>query len=143
MWIRIALQSPIAYVSAPLARYREHGHSGTAGVMASGRNARDELWMMDDVFGLIERTRPDLAELKPQARRAIAHRTWCFAEASCEAGAMSATRVGLRNAIRIRPAMALQPKVWALWAASYLGYEWFARTHAMRQSVTTTREQRS
>jgi glycosyltransferase involved in cell wall biosynthesis len=135
MWIRIALGSPIAYIAAPLARYREHGHSGTTAVMASGRNARDESWLMDDVFGLIERTRPELAGLRKQARHGVAHRTWCFAESSCEAGEMDAARVGLRNAIRIWPAMALQPKVWGLLAATYTGYRWFARTHALTQAA--------
>ena len=135
MWIRIALDSPIAYLNKPLARYREHGTSGTTSVMSSGRNARDEMWMMNDIFSLIGRTRPDLAELKPQAIHGVAHRTWCFAESMCELGEMNAARVGVRNAVRIWPAMARQPKVWGLWAATYTGYRWFATAHSVRQSV--------
>ncbi len=135
MWTRIALRSPVGYLAAPLARYREHGHSGTTAVMASGRNARDELWLMDDIFRMIEQTRPDLAELKAPATQGVAHRTWCFAETMCELGEMDAARVGLRHAIRIWPAMARQPKVWGLWAATYMGYRWFAAAHGVRQSL--------
>ena len=52
MWIRIALRYPIAYLSEPLAAYRDHAQSGTAAVMATGRNAHDECWAVDDLFGL-------------------------------------------------------------------------------------------
>jgi glycosyltransferase involved in cell wall biosynthesis len=130
MWIRIALDWPVAYLAEPLARYREHAHSGTTAVMASGRNARDETWALDDLFVLIERTRPELYALKPAALRGVAHRTWCFAESMCELGDMAAARTGLRNAVRIWPAMITQSRVWGLWAATYTGYRSFTAAHA-------------
>jgi glycosyltransferase involved in cell wall biosynthesis len=135
MWIRIALAWPVAYLAEPLARYRQHGHSGTSAVMASGRNATDETWAIEDVFGLIHKTRPELHDLKTAALHGVAHRTWCFAEAMCEAGDMAAARIGLRNAVRIWPGMARQARVWGLWIATYAGYPWFSRALARKNSI--------
>ncbi len=136
MWTRIALHSPVAYVAEPLALYRQHGASGTAtAVMTSGRNAGDELWALEDLFSHIERTRPDLLPLKPEAMRGVAHRTWCFAEAMCELGEMRAARAGLRNSLRIWPGMIRQAKLWGLWAATFTGYRWFAAAHAGKRRV--------
>lgn len=136
MWIRIALQWPVAYLAEPLALYREHGHSGTTAVMASGRNARDEIWALEDLFALIDRIRPELSALEPLARDGVAHRTWCFAEAMCELGDMPAARVGLRNALRIRPRMGWEARVWGLWMATYLGYSWFEAIHARKHRLS-------
>jgi glycosyltransferase involved in cell wall biosynthesis len=135
MWIRIALRSPVAYLSESLALYREHGHSGTTSVMASGRNARDETWAVANVFEHIGRVRPELYALKAPALRGVARRTWYFAETMCELGDMDAARVGLRNALRIWPGMIAQPRVWGLWAATYTGYTSFARVHAGKRWV--------
>jgi glycosyltransferase involved in cell wall biosynthesis len=135
MWIRIAIRWPVAYLAEPLALYRKHEHSLTSANMASGRNARDETWAADDLFDLIERTRPDLVELKAAVMRGVAHRTWCVAEAMCEGGNMPAARTGLRNALRIWPGMASQPRVWGLWAATYTGYRWFAIAHHYKRRI--------
>lgn len=137
MWIRIALQGPVAFLAEPLALYRHHGHSGTSAVMSGGRNARDEIWALEDLFTLIERTRPELLPLKRDATRGVAHRTWCFAEAMCELGEMRAARIGVRNAVRIWPAMIRQPKVWGLWAATFVGYGWFAAAHSIKRQFAT------
>lgn len=139
MWIRIALRVSVAYLSTPLARYRQHGQSGTSSVMKSGRNATDETWAAEDLFALIERIRPDLVELEPAVMRGIAHRTWCFAEMMCEQGDMPAARIGLRNAVRIWPGMARQPRVWGLWIATYTGYRWFALAHVGRRQIAARR----
>lgn len=140
MWIRIALQGPMAFLAEPLALYREHGYSGTSEVMKSGRNASDEVWALEDVFVDIHRRRPDLDGLKPAATRGVAHRTWCFAEAMCEAGEMRAARTGLRNAVRISPGMIREAKVWGLWAATFTGYRWFAAAYAgKRRAVNMLR----
>jgi hypothetical protein len=136
MWIRIALHGPVAYVAEPLAMYRQHLQSGTTTVMASGRNAADEMWALGDVFPLVREIRPELAELEPLARRGVAHRTWCFAEAMCVQGEMNAARTGIRNAVHIWPAMARQPKVWALWAATYAGYRWFNLAYEAKRRLT-------
>jgi glycosyltransferase involved in cell wall biosynthesis len=135
MWIRIALRWPLVYLADPLALYREHHQSGTSAVMSSGRNARDEEWLFEDVFGLIRNIRPDLSELEPAAMRGIAHRTWCFAEEACERGDTRAARAGLRNAVRIWPRMSLKPQVLGLWAATYTGYRWFALARDGRRSM--------
>jgi glycosyltransferase involved in cell wall biosynthesis len=135
MWIRIALRSPVAYLSDPLALYRDHAQSGTAAVMASGRNARDERWAIEDLFELIESARPELRALKPEAVRGVAHRTWCFAEAMCERGEMAAARAGIRNAIQIWPGMLGESRTWALWAATFAGYRSFAAAHTRKQKL--------
>ena len=139
MWIRIALRVPVAYLSEPLSFYRQHGQSGTSGVMKSGRNATDETWAANDLFALIARIRPDLVDLQPAVMRGIAHRTWCFAEMMCEQGDMPAARIGLRNAVRIWPGMARQARVWGLWIATYTGYRWFALAHARREQIAARR----
>lgn len=138
MWIRIALRRPLAYLAEPLARYREHAHSGTAAVMASGRSARDETWVLDDLYPLIGKLRPELSALRQATVRGVAHRTWCFAETACQQDDMAAARAGLRAAVTIWPGMAVQPRVWGLWAATYTGYKWFAAAHAAKDSVAAT-----
>jgi glycosyltransferase involved in cell wall biosynthesis len=143
MWIRIALRWPVAYLATPLSRYREHAQSGTSSVMATGRNARDERWVLDDLFSVIKQNRPELYGLKDAAIRASAYRTWCFAETLCEAGDMQAARIGIRNAIRMCPPMLREPKVWGLWVATYTGYGWFSRAHALKDAVATRVRQRA
>jgi hypothetical protein len=141
MWTRIALRYGIAYLSAPLAAYREHAQSGTVGVMASGRNARDESWAIDDLFGVIESARPELRELKPAAVRGVASRTLGIAEAMCARGDMVAARTGIRHATAVSPVTLLQSRTWALWAATYMGYRYFqaARSHKQRLADALSR----
>ena len=136
MWARIALRYPVVYLAETLALYRQHQQSGTIGVMATARNGSDEVWMMNDLFQLIPAERTALQALYPQAIRQVAHRTWCFAEEMCQRGFGSATRAGIRRAVSIRPAMLLESRVWALWIASWLGYEWFARLHRLKRGVS-------
>lgn len=137
MWIRIGLGYAVAYLSEPLAAYRVHDHSGTAAVMASGRNARDERRAIDDVFELIESARPELSGLKPAAVRGVAHRTWCVAETMCAQGKMTAARAGIRHAIEISPEMIRQPRTWGLWAATYTDYSYFAAAHRGKRRLAT------
>jgi glycosyltransferase involved in cell wall biosynthesis len=143
MWIRIATRHNVGYLARPFARYRDHAQSGTAAVMASGRNARDERWALDDVFRLIDSDRPDLRGLKPAAVRGVAHRTWCFAEDMCAHDEMAAARLGIRNAIQVWPGMLLEPRTWALWAATYTGYSYFAAAHERKQRLARTLSRRA
>jgi glycosyltransferase involved in cell wall biosynthesis len=136
MWTRIALRYPVAYLSEPLALYRQHQQSGTTGVLATARNGSDEVWMMNDIFRLIPAKRADLQALYAQAIRQVAHRTWCFAEELCQRGFGPATRAGVKRAVSIRPAMLMESRVWALWVASWIGYEWFARLHRLKRDVS-------
>lgn len=131
MWTRLALRGRVVYLAKPLARYRTHSTNGTAGVMATARNGTDEVWMMRDLFGLIPADRADLHALRPKAFRQVAHRTWCFAEEMCRLGFSRPTRVGIKRAVRIDPRLLLKGRVWALWAASFLGYKWFRRLHRL------------
>ena len=129
MWARLALEADAVYLGEPQALYRIHGQSGTSGVMATARNGKDEVWMMNDLFSLLPPDAADLRALRPQAFRGIAHRTWCFAEEMCQTGFPQAARAQLRRAASIRPPLLLDPKFWALWAATFVGYERFARLH--------------
>jgi len=135
MWLRIALQAHVAYLADPLAFYRQHATSDTSGVMATARNGSDEVWLMTDIFQLIGRVRPELLELRGQAMRQVAHRTWCFAEQMCQRRLMRASRRGLRRSIQIRPSMLLEGRVWALWAATYLGYRWFVQVRSWKHQL--------
>jgi glycosyltransferase involved in cell wall biosynthesis len=131
MWIRIAMTWAVAYVAEPLARYRQHTASGTSGVVTSARNGRDERWVIDDVFRSAQSRRPDLMTLRAEAERGVADRTWWMAERMCKEGEMRAARSGLRQAFSIRPALALQPRSWVLFAATYVGYGWFERARKL------------
>jgi hypothetical protein len=93
------------------------------------------MWVIDQVFEMIGRTRLELASLQPQAKRGVAHRTWYFAETHCERGEMPAARAGLRNVVRIWAGMLRQPRVWGLWAARYTGYGAFVRASNGKQLV--------
>jgi glycosyltransferase involved in cell wall biosynthesis len=136
MWLRIALRFPVAYLAEPLAAYRQHGQSGTSAVLASARNASDEMWVMNDVFALVPELHPDLAGLHRSAIHGVAHRTWCLAEQMCKEGDMAAARAGLRKALSVSPTMLFHTKVWGLWVATYVGYDWFARTYAVKERLT-------
>jgi glycosyltransferase involved in cell wall biosynthesis len=136
MWIRIALDWPIAYLAEPLALYREHTQSGTSGVLASARNARDERWVIDDIFRLVQDRRPELIDLRSDAVRSAAHRTWCLAEDLCQRGETRAARRQLRQVVATRPASLGDPKVWALWAATYLGYDRFRGGQSLRERLS-------
>lgn len=133
MWIRAALCAPTAYISEVLGVYRQHAQSGTTGVMATARNGSDEMWMMNDVFRLIPADRTDLHALRVKATRQVAHRTWCFAEEMCRLGYTRAARAGIRRAVGIRPSMIADPKVWGLWAATWVGYGAFDAVHAWKR----------
>lgn len=135
MWMRIALLTKTAYVAEPLAIYRQHPQSGTSGVMATARNGKDEAWMMRDIFDRIPRHRPELHALYSQAISQVAHRTWCFAEEMCQRGYMHAARLGIERAVEIRPTLLFTTRVWALWAATYLGYGWFERMHERKRTI--------
>jgi hypothetical protein len=135
MWTRIALAGPVAFLAEPLALYRIHPESGTAGVMASARNAADEMWMFESIYGLVPPDRADLHALRGRVVDGVAHRTWCFGEAMCRRGFGRAARAQVRRAVSIRPSMLLKSKVWALWIATFLGYEWFARVHGWKRRV--------
>src|SRR5262249_16825323 len=140
MWIRIAMLGSVGYLADPLSRYREHTTSGTSGVMKSARNAADERWVTEDVFRIIEQRRPDLLGLRDQALRGVAERTWWHAELMCQAGEMGPARAGLRNAVRMRPALAAKPRTWALLAATYLGYDSFERVRGWKRRHSASGE---
>lgn len=129
MWTRLALHGDAVYLAEPLAQYRIHGQSGTSGVMATARNGKDEVWMMNDLFRLLPPDCAELQALRGQVFREVAHRTWCFAEEMCQTGFPQAARAQLRRAASIRPALWLDPKFWALGAATFVGYDRFARLH--------------
>jgi glycosyltransferase involved in cell wall biosynthesis len=133
MWIRIALEGAVAYIAEPLARYRQHTTSGTSGVMTSARNGRDERWVIDDVFRTLRSRRPELLHLRRNALRGVADRTWWMAERMCQEGEPQAARAGLRRALRTAPALIAKPRTWALFAATYLGYDWFERAQGWRR----------
>jgi glycosyltransferase involved in cell wall biosynthesis len=135
MWTRIALNFPVAYLAEPLALYRQHTSSGTSGVMKTARNGSDEKWMIEDIFRQIPAERKDLHQLRQEAIKQVAHRTWCHAEALCEKGDMQATRAGIRRAVSIHRPMLFESRVPALWLASFLGYDWFKRMQTTKKSV--------
>lgn len=134
MWLRIALAGPVAYLAEPLALYRVHPQSGTSNLLPTARNARDEQWVMNDIFRIIETARPDLLPLRTSAMRQVAHRTWCIAEDACRQSKMQSARAGIRHAVRISPLMLLRPRVWALWLATFFGYEMFEELHRRSRS---------
>lgn len=138
MWVRLALHGNAVYLAEPLAQYRIHGQSGTSGVMATARNGKDEVWMMNDLFRLIPADCSELHPLRSKVTRGIAHRTWCFAEEMCATGFPAAARAQLRSAFRTRPTIAGEARFWLLWAATYCGYQWFRRAHMLRKRMSPT-----
>ncbi len=135
MWLRIALRFPVGYIAEPLARYRKHSSSGTMSVLASGRNARDEKWALDDVFGQIPTSRRDLRSMYRFSLSRVAHRTWCMAEEACRHNHMRAARAGVVNSVRLWKAMLFYPRVWALFLATFLGYRRFQWLRRWRNTL--------
>ncbi len=135
MWLRIAIRWNTGYLAEPMALYRQHPASGTAAVFKIARNGSDELWIVDDIFRDIAASHPELSASRRPAVRQVAHRTWCTAETMCQLGFMEAARAGIRASISIWPGIMLQSRVWALWAATYLGYAWFSDMVARRRRL--------
>lgn len=136
MWLRASLHGAVGYLAEPLALYRQHPQSGTSGVMATGRNGPDELWVLEDIFRSIPPAGRHLLALSRQARRQVAHRTWCHAEQMCRAGFLNAARAGILKAARIDPLMLLSGRFWGLLMGAYMGYPWFERIRRWKRSVT-------
>jgi glycosyltransferase involved in cell wall biosynthesis len=136
MWLRLSLLGSVAYIAETLASYREHSASGTAGVVKSARNGRDELAVVESVFRRVPGERPKLLALRPAAVARVAHRTWCWAEEACRQGQGRAARSGVIQALRMYPRMALQVRVWALLLASYIGYGSFQRALAWKRRLS-------
>lgn len=135
MWLRLALLGGAAYIAEPLACYREHAGSGTASVIASARNGRDELSALAAVFARVPESKPELLALWAAARARAAHRTWCWAEEACRLGQGRATREGLRQAIAMDGALAFKPRTLGLWLASFLGYRTFERLRGWKRAT--------
>lgn len=134
MWLRLCLEGDVAYLGDPLASYREHSASGTARVVASGRNGEDELAVIDKLFRLAAVER-GLQLLHDRAVACAAHRTWCWAEEACRLGYRKAARGGIRAALRMDPRLMLKSRVWGLWLSSFVGYEWFERAKALKRAL--------
>ena len=135
MWLRLSLEGTVAYLAHPLARYREHAESGTASVIASARVGPDERCVIEDIFSNLPEGRSYLRDVLGEAWRASAHRTWCQAEVACRRGLGVATRRGIAQAVRTDPTLLGRSHLWALWAASYLGYAWFEHIQRWKHRV--------
>lgn len=125
MWLRLSLEASVGYVAEPLARYRQRARSGTLAVTVTARNGGDERWVVEDLFRRVAPTRPELLSLRPAALQHVAHRTWCHAETICQQGFMAAARAGVLSGVRTWPRMIVERRVWALWLATWFGYESF------------------
>lgn len=133
MWLRLSLEGSVVSLAEPLASYREHGSSGTAAVVASGRNGADELRVIDHVLARWSAGGEDASLLRREAVNRAAHRTWCWAEEACRAGHSSAARRGIIKSVRMNPRLMGAARVWALFFASFLGYAEFQRLRRWKQ----------
>lgn len=64
-----------------------------------------------------------------------ARAAWLYAKELGQRGDMFAARATLRTAVRTYPEMRRQAKVWALWAATYTNYRWFAIARTCSQRL--------
>ena len=135
MWLRLSLHGPVLSLAEPLASYREHGSSGTAAVVASGRNGSDELKVIDHVLEILRAKGEDTSVLRQEAVRRAAHRTWCWAEEACRSGHSRAARRGILKAVTMDARLLGGAHVWALFLASFLGYAEFQRWQRWRQAL--------
>lgn len=122
MWMRLALEGDAAYLHRPLAKYRLHAGSGTSEVLASGRLAADELWATRDVISQAHLPIEEEGLLTAQARRAVAHRTWCHAEEACRQGLRRASFRGLREAARVEPKLIADRRFWGVAVGAAFGH---------------------
>jgi len=135
MWLRLSLEGSVVSIADELALYREHSSSGTAAVVASGRNGRDELLVIDHVLGLVPGPMKLPEGLRAAAIERAAHRTWCWAEEACRAGHPGASRRGVWEALRMNPRLVRKGHVWGLFLASFFGYEFFQRLQRLKHNA--------
>jgi glycosyltransferase involved in cell wall biosynthesis len=136
MWLRLSLLADVAYLAEPLAAYREHPLSGTAGVLAEARNGPDERWALEDALKRVPEAKSMLRGLRRPARRQLAQRTWAWAEECCRQRMTRAARRGLWRASAMWPPLLLTSRFWGLWLGTLLGYERFAQLHAWKKRLS-------
>jgi glycosyltransferase involved in cell wall biosynthesis len=134
MWLRLSLQGNVGYVSQPLARYRQHAESGTAEVLASGRLAADELWVVRDTIAASNLGPAEAVTLLQAARRGVGHRVWCQAEQALIDHKRTPARRGLADAVRCDPRLLATTRWWGVASGVLLGPSWYRRLLAVRSA---------
>lgn len=127
LWIRLAIGCSVSFIADTLVAFRDHPMSGTARVMLSGGNSRDEVWLLEDAISRMPADWTDLRDLRDEGLRSIAHRTWCIAEQLSMQGFREAARAQLRSAAGVAPSIMLESRFMALWATTFFGYGWLKR----------------
>lgn len=130
LWLRLALDWDVAYLSRPLAAYRIHGEAESAGLgvpLAAGYRTGVE-WV--DLRARVKerfldehgRRLPDAERLRRIARRGRRYELVAMArKATLPERRPLATLRSLARAARADPAVAADPEAWRLAAASMLG----------------------
>lgn len=123
MWLRIAAIAGVSYSPIVSSRYRVHGASGSATGLLGPRYAQEDLQVLREALGRLEKD-PLLAAQRPRRRAALhafSRRALYAAGANCEAGLRTAALGNLAAALRTRPTLASKPTTWALLAGVTLG----------------------
>ena len=130
LWLRMALDWDTAFLARPLAAYRIHEESQSAGLgrpheagYQTGvewieKREQVKLRFLDEHGGRI----PDLAALRGAAKRARRYElTIMVRKATLPERGRMATFRGLARALRADPSVAVEPFAWRLLAGSLLG----------------------
>jgi glycosyltransferase involved in cell wall biosynthesis len=130
LWLRMALDWDTAFLARPLAAYRIHAESQSAGLgrpheagYQTGvewieKREQVKLRFLDEHGGRL----PDLAALRREAKRARRYElTIMVRKATLPERGRLATFRGLARALRADPSVAVEPFAWRLLAGSLLG----------------------
>ena len=130
LWLRMALDWDIGFLARPLAAYRIHAESQSAGLgrpQEAGyqtgvewieKREQVKLRFLDEHGGRL----PNLRELRGEAKRARRYElTIMVRKATLPERGRVATVRGLASALRADPSVAVEPFAWRLLAGSLLG----------------------
>lgn len=86
MWLRMSLDTDLAYLSRPLSQYRQHAGSITAATRDGGRRLQCDAAAVARVFALRRRDIPDADALEARARAALRAKALLAARESVSRG---------------------------------------------------------
>lgn len=120
MWMRLALQYDVAYIAEPLTFRREHQQTASTDYYAAaGRDVGEEIKALQIVFDSLP---PEYAALRPyqsKGREAIAARALQLARELLIRVSGVKARDYVQLAVRLKPSLAFDKGVLALWRATY------------------------
>ncbi|MBS1811269.1 MAG: glycosyltransferase [Acidobacteria bacterium] len=134
--IRLAENNGCFFSSVPMAAYRVHDVSGTAEILNSAKNGKQEKQILDESLNRLSETGGNYPQLRKAAFGALSRRHMFFAEQALLAGRHSVTRHNLYYAIWADKSMSVRPTLWALLLGSLGSVQLYSAYSKLRKPAS-------